>query len=73
MSETPHYHNRIASIGKELIVPKDVLNMHFMLCPISEGTDCYWDFIDPLPDGTHQLRYVKNTPTNAEPVTTTTN
>ena len=67
----PHYHNRIASVGKELIVPKDVLGMHFMRCPLSEGTDCYWDFIDPLPNGTHQLRYVKNMPTNAKPDSTT--
>ena len=69
MNDPPHYHDRIASAGKELTVPQDVLSMQFMLCPISEGTDCYWEFIDPLTDGTLQLRYVKNTPTNAEPVT----
>ncbi len=63
MSE-PHYHDRIMSVGKELPVPEDMPSINMMLCPLVEGTDCLWDFIDPLPDGTHQLRYVKNTPTN---------
>ena len=68
MNETPHYHDRVVSVGKELIVPKDVLGTYFMFCPISEGTDCYWEFTTPLTNGTHQLRYVKNVPTNAKPV-----
>ena len=67
----PHHHDRVMSLRMDAdLVPKDVLSMNFMFCPLSEKTDCYWEFTDPLPDGTHQLRYVKNTPTNAKPVTT---
>ncbi len=69
MSE-PHYHDRIMSVSMDLQVPKDITGMTSANCPLFKGTDCKWDFIDPLPDGTHQLRYVKNTPTNATPVTT---
>ena len=67
--DEPHYHDRIASVTMDFPVPKNILGTTMVNCPVSEGTDCYWEFIDPLPDGTHQLRYVKNTPTNATPVT----
>ncbi len=68
MSE-PHYHDRIASMRWTTSpVPEDTPDsINMMFCPLFEGTDCSWEFIDPLPDGTHQLRYVKNTPTNVTP------
>ncbi len=75
MNNPSHYHDRTMSVrpstGFEFAVPEGIPGINMMLCPVSEGTDCYWEFIDPLPDGTHQLRYVKNVPTNAKPVSTT--